>query len=104
MYKINHPLSGITGYITSNKLKLKILGFLNKHLNYWVSNDTLPSNNSFIFHSFSVKQCQVLNLSLSSDTILFGTAQVPNGVPHIFTTNGILHFMKKSGQVLVILK
>ena len=40
-----------------------------------------------------------MNINASKEAILFGTATKPGGVPHMFTTSGVLHFLKKYGQV-----
>ncbi|XP_076072819.1 uncharacterized protein LOC143044643 [Mytilus galloprovincialis] len=59
----------------------------------------LDYNNNQMLTVDTVQHCKVQKLSTNLETVIFGTPAKSGLVPHILTTNGVLHFMKQSGQV-----
>ena len=43
--------------------------------------------------------CTVTDLALDPNQLLFGIKNGPGNIPHIYTTNGALHFAQANGLV-----
>ena len=48
---------------------------------------------------FSDGNCTVKDLEFDSNQLLFGLTNGPSGMPHVYTTNGALHFAQSNGLV-----
>ncbi|KAJ8306626.1 hypothetical protein KUTeg_017171 [Tegillarca granosa] len=48
-------------------------------------------------------ECSTSNLTTDDNNMLFGNKMGPSGSPHTYTTNGVLHFAKKFGEVFFLI-
>ena len=49
--------------------------------------------------SFVDGSCQVTDMEFDPNQLLFGLKNGPGNIPHIYTTNGALHFAQSNGLV-----